>query len=154
MNTSPGPSARVSVRACTALGGLAVFALGACDDTAGSGTGAPDVTARQLPDVGPDGGPDTGPVVDATPLDLGTPVDQGSADMRPDGPPPITATGDALWWGASNGGRRTRIAAARPATERIAVTSTASSSLSSGNSPGSRSARRVLPTPGGPTIAR
>lgn len=91
MRTSPLPlglRARLASAGLAGLAGLA-GALAACDDTAGSGAGAPDVTVRLLPDVGPDGGPDTGPVVDATLLDVGVPVDQGSVDMQPDGPPPV-----------------------------------------------------------------
>ena len=71
-------------------------------------------------------------------------------------PPPTIAATLEVWCGATNGGRVISgvLPDSRPATEWIAVTSSASLSLSGGNKPGSRCASIVFPTPGGPVSIR
>ena len=65
-------------------------------------------------------------------------------------PPPTSATDDAPWCGARNGGWRTSPpgGSPRPAAEWMRVVSRASRSVSGGSSPGSREASIVLPAPG------
>ena len=71
-------------------------------------------------------------------------------------PPPISAASELVWCGAMNGGAVISgvSGASRPATECTAVTSSASWSVSSGNSPTIRWASMVLPVPGGPVSSR
>ena len=71
-------------------------------------------------------------------------------------PPPTIAALVAVWCGAQNGGSvSSGLPAGRvPATEWIAVTSSAASGSSRGSTVGSRSASMVLPTPGGPSSSR
>ena len=65
--------------------------------------------------------------------------------------PPTSPAAEIVWCGARNGRARTRPAAPRrPATDRIRVTSIASSGASGGRIDGSRRAIIVLPVPGGP----
>jgi hypothetical protein len=66
-------------------------------------------------------------------------------------PPPTSAATLEVWWGAMNGGRVISGVSGDsvPATEWIAVTSSASLSDSGGSSPGSRWASIVFPIPGG-----
>jgi len=66
----------------------------------------------------------------------------------------MIATGDAVWCGASNGGRRMSpwVGVKVPAIEWMEVTATASSSLRSGRIEGRRQASIVLPAPGGPIM--
>jgi len=68
----------------------------------------------------------------------------------------LTATDEAVWCGARNGGTETsgRPGGSNPATEWIRVTSSASSGGNRGKIPGSRRASIVLPVPGGPPSSR
>ena len=81
---------------------------------------------------------------------------RGGTGARDPGPAPNRAAAEAVWCGASNGGRRIRAVhrPAAPLSEWTAVTSIAASSSRSGSRPGSRSASIVLPDPGGPTMSR
>lgn len=67
-------------------------------------------------------------------------------------PPPTNALTDVEWCGAMNGGDviSGRALVSSPATEWIAVTSSASDSVSGGRIPGRRCASIVFPIPGGP----
>lgn len=65
-------------------------------------------------------------------------------------PPPTSAATDALWCGASSGGRESSADTASPLSERTDATSSASSSSSAGMMPGRRRASIVFPAPGGP----
>ena len=71
-------------------------------------------------------------------------------------PPPTMAAFVAVWCGAQKGGSVTRGRSARrvPATEWMELTSSAAAGSSGGKIVGSRSASRVLPTPGGPSSSR
>ena len=69
-------------------------------------------------------------------------------------PPPTSAARVAEWCGASNGGTRDSDDTLVPDSDRIAATSSASSSSRSGRIPGRRRASIVLPAPGGPDMSR
>ena len=67
-------------------------------------------------------------------------------------PPPTSATSETVWCGARKGRLETRPVPGdtSPATEWMAVTSSASSNVSGGRTPPSRLAIIVFPAPGGP----
>ena len=71
-------------------------------------------------------------------------------------PPPVSETGEAVWWGARNGGARAvgPLGSGSPTAERMRATSRASSVASGGSRPGRRLASMVFPAPGGPTMSR
>ena len=71
-------------------------------------------------------------------------------------PPPTIAALVAVWWGARNGGSQSSgtSGGSVPATEWMAVTSSAACRSSRGRMVGIRSASMVLPAPGGPSSDR
>jgi len=68
-------------------------------------------------------------------------------------PPPTMAALVAVWWGAQNGGSviSGHPGGNVPATEWMAVTSSAATRSSAGMIVGMRSASMVFPAPGGPS---